>query len=409
MLRRRSRAAFLGAGVLALSILGTSASSAIVQANEWGGPGKTAARTAFNWRSGLTAANLPTLTKAWGVGGGTFTPPVRVGAAIIAGDNGGTGRARLRAFDATSGTVLWTKNFGSDTITRVGAPATNGNLVYVTVERATILGYIYDLYAYEIDGGVLAWSAEIGVANRKAGPRDVLFTSGKVLTPTAAGNGFKRLAVYNATTGVWLYSVTPGGNISAFAANPAVAYVASSVALEVYDLDTGSNVNTVQGGAGASSIIVAASGIYTTIPSTSTTPARITHFDSTGFVAWSKALAPGCSARARVLTAAMLGVSMSCANPTLPDFYERGFPALAMGPVGAAGGDRPIAAAREFVVAVGANGQLKAWDLRSGRAGLPITTPTLANPAIATATGGAIVAAGQLVVPERGGIEVFSL
>ncbi len=409
MLRRRSRAAFLGAGVLALSILGTSTGSATVQPYEWGGPGKTAARTAFNWRSGFTATSLPNVTKAWGVGGGTFTPPVRVGSAIVAGDNGGTGRARLRAFDAATGTVLWTKNFGADAITRVGAPATNGSLVYVTVERATILGYIYDLYAYDIADGDLAWSAEIGVANRKAGPRDVLFTGGRVLTPTASGNGFKRLAVYNATTGVWRYSVTPGGNISAFAANSAVMYVASSAALEVYDLDTGSNVNTVFGGAGATSIIVAASGIYTTIPSTSTTPSRITHFDATGFVLWSKALDAGCSARARVLTAGMFGVSMSCASPATPVFYERGAPVLAMQPSDTTGGDRPIAAAREFIIAIGASGQLKAWDTRNLRWGLPIAVPTLANPAVATGTGGAILAFGQLIVPERGGIEVFSL
>ncbi len=409
MLRPRSRAAFFGAGVLALSILGTSTGSAIVEPYEWGGPGKTAARTAFNWRSGFTATSLPTLTKAWGVGGGTFTPPVRAGDAVVAGDNGGTGRARLRAFDAAAGTVLWTKNFGSDTITRVGAPATNGDLVYVTVERATILGYIYDLYAYDLSDGALAWSAEIGVANRRVGPRDVLFTGGRVLTPTADGNGFKRLAVYNANTGTWLYSVTPGGNISAFAANPAVAYVASSTALEVYDLDTGSNVRTVSGGARASSIIVAASGIYTTTPGTSTTPARITHFDATGFISWSKTLAAGCSARARVLTPAMFGVSMSCASPTKPDFYDRDSASPAMIPGGAVGGDRPIAAGREFVIAIGANGQLKAWDTRGPRLGQPIATPTLAHPGAVTTTGGAILGSGQLIVPEQGAIEVFEL
>ncbi len=401
MLRRRSRAAFLGAGVLALSLLGTATGSAVVEPFEWAGPGKSAERTAFNWRSGLTPTNVATLHRSWGVGGGVFTPPIIADGIIVAGDNGGTGRTRLRALDADTGAVVWTKAYGSSTTAKVSAPSTSGSLVFVTVERATILGWIYDLYAYDLHDGDLVWDAEIGVANRGTGPRDVLFTSGRVITPTASGNGFKRLAVYQASTGYWRYSVTPGGNISAFAANSAVAYVATKTAIEVYDLDTGSNVNTILGGAGSTSIIVSASGIYATPPN------RVVNYDSTGFVTFNRQLTAGCNARMRVLTPKMVGYSQDCGTAAKPEFLQRGTPAPAMLPGGVANGDRPVAAAQQFIVAVTGNRALKFWDTRAPRLGQTLTTPTLASGANITTTGGPIVAAGKLIVPEVAGLEVF--
>ena len=401
MLRRRSRAAFLGAGVLALSILGTASGSAVVEPFEWGGPGKTAARTAFNWRSGISPNDVATLHRSWGVGGGVFTPPIITDGIIVAGDNGGTGRARLRALDADTGAVAWTKTYGSSTTAKVSAPSTNGSLVFVTVERATILGWIYDLYAYDLLDGDLIWDAEIGVANRGTGPRDVLFSSGRVITPTAEGNGFKRLAVYQAATGQWRYSVTPGGNISAFAADSAVTYVATNTAIEAYDLDTGVNVNTFLGGAGSTSIIVSASGIYATPPN------RVINFDATGFVTFNRQLDPGCNARMRVLTPKMVGYSQACGAAGEPEFVQRGASALAMRPSGVADGDRPIAAARDFIVAVTGDRALKFWDTRDPRLGQALPVPPLASQANITSTGGPIVAGGKLIVPEVAGLEVF--
>jgi outer membrane protein assembly factor BamB len=406
MMRRTSRGV-LGAGVLAVSVfasaLGASSAGGAIADGEWGGPGRVGGRTAYNPAAGLGPSELPNLRLQWSSNGGVFTPPVLASGIVVAGDNGGNNAARLRAYELDGGDLLWQKNFGPTATTKIGPPSTNGELVFVTVERDSSLGFLYDLYAYDIGDGTRAWSAELGISGRQIRPREVVVTNTAVLTPTATGNHFTAIAGYTPATGFWRYSRSPGGTIASFAAANGRLFVATDRAGASYDLDIGTPLESLPDIVGAHSMAVTDGALFLA------TTTRLKGSDAVGAgPRWYRDATAGCRPRVRVVSTLLAIASQHQCAAGLPLVFDRGGGAPGFALQSVAAGDTPIAFGYKVLVAVTATGSLKGWDMRTGSSlGRALSAPATFAPVVVTTNGGPILASKHLVVPEYGALQVF--
>lgn len=402
---RRASTSGVVAGVLGLAavLLAPVPAGAAIADGEWGGPGRLSGHTAYNPASQIGPSEIGTLQSAWTATGGDFTPPVVAGDIVVAGDNGGRGAARLRAFALDDGELLWQKNFGPDEATAIGPPSTNGALVFVTVERASPLGFLYDLYAYDLETGTREWSAEIGISGRQIRPREVVVTSSAVLTPTASGNHFTAVAGYTPATGFWRYSRSPGGTIASFAAANGRFFVATDRGGASYDLDLGTLIDDMPGITGVRSIAVTDGSLFVA------TTTQFKGLDTSGGPRWTRDATAGCRPRVRVITTLLAIASQHTCAAAPPLVFARNGAGPGFALQAVVGGDTPVAFGYKVLLGVSATGKLKAWDMRTGPTlGRALAMPATAAPVIVSSHGGPVVASGHVVVPEYGVLQAFA-
>ncbi len=404
MILRTPRALFFGICIAVVSVVPVQESDAALSAKGWGNPGRVSGRTAAAPNSGIGVAELQSLSGSWRVDGGEFTPPVVTSALVIAGDNGGNGAVRLRAFRLGDGASRWQRAFGSSSAGSIGPPSTDGNLVFVTVERRIPSGFAQDLFAFHIADGTHAWKAELGTSTRRLGAQEVTVTSGTVLTRTSSGTDYTAVAGYSAATGFWRYSRTPGGAVTAFVASDGRLFVATDTTGASYDLDLGQPLIPISSIAGMKSLAVAGDRLF---GSTTTHVSAVSA--SLGYAVWSVPASEGCEPVLRVITAELVIASQkTCANgpPLVLTRAGANYSAILDD---ALSGDIPIVFGDHVLIATSTAGRIKAWNLIHGVVyGTKISLPRTREPVMYSRFGGPVVAWDRVIVPEHGALQVFA-
>jgi outer membrane protein assembly factor BamB len=203
--------------------------------------------TGFNpGESTIGAANVSTLQWRWTESSQTGLPaessPVVANGYLYATSSNG----KLDAFDVSNGTGKWSYKMGSSA--RTLSPAVDNGVVYASSSDT--------LYAIDAAFGTKLWSASVGAASPPVLANGVVYIKG-IDT---------RLHAFNATTGSELWSIDAGAGFSTPAVANGVVYIGSEVGkLYAFNATTGSQVWAASVGAfpqSSASVAVANSVVY---------------------------------------------------------------------------------------------------------------------------------------------------
>lgn len=375
---------------------GSARVAAAIGLDDWAGPARSGARTAYNGHANVGPAQVKGATRKWRIAGGTFRAPLVAGSTVVAVDQGVAGRSRLEAFDLATGTRRWTKDYGSSPATTVGPPTTDGVRVHVIVERRSGAFWLYDLYAVDLGTGSTRWTAPLGASKVRVSLQPAYSANGAVYAPWVAANGVTHIAKYTAGAGAWQWSA-----VASSARTYAVAYGSVWIALPSavlrIDADTGQFIQNLNA-PDATSLAVAANQVIVADGT------RVAVIDTkSNFTTMQASTDPGCRATIRTVTLAWIVATQSCptARPILLDrATRRQFRLVALVP-----GDIPTAST--YSVGIGANAarSIDAFDVRTGAAVAGFATSGPVSLAFGT---GPVVGRSRIVVPEVGWLEVYA-